>query len=67
MQPVQGQPIGGAGIVALIAVYFYAAAFQLGWGECRRDTGLCTELMHVIGPVCWIYVAVSLLMGRQAV
>ena len=30
--PEAGAPIGGAGIVALIAVYLYAAAFQLGWG-----------------------------------
>ena len=30
--PVTGNPIGGAGIVALIAVYIFAASFQLGWG-----------------------------------
>lgn len=30
--PVEGTPIGGAGIVGLIAVYLFAASFQLGWG-----------------------------------
>ena len=30
--PIEGTPISGAGIVALVAVYLFAAAFQLGWG-----------------------------------
>lgn len=39
--PEEGAPIGGAGIVALIAVYLFAAAFQLGWGE---YTGHCVGI-----------------------
>lgn len=30
--PVAGAAIGGAGYVALVAVYLFAAAFQFGWG-----------------------------------
>lgn len=30
--PKAGAAISGAGYVALVAVYFFAAAFQFGWG-----------------------------------
>jgi hypothetical protein len=30
--PAKGSKIGGAGYVALVAVYLFAAAFQFGWG-----------------------------------
>lgn len=30
--PKDGAAIGGAGYVALVAVYLFAAAFQFGWG-----------------------------------
>ena len=40
--PAAGAPIGGAGIVALIAVYLFAAAFQLGWGRYRCVTYIWT-------------------------
>ena len=35
--PAEDAPIGGAGIVALIAVYLFAAAFQLGWGPVSSE------------------------------
>lgn len=30
--PVSGQPVSSAGTAALVMVYFFAAAFQFGWG-----------------------------------
>lgn len=29
---IEGGEIGGSGYVALVAIYVFAAAFQLGWG-----------------------------------
>lgn len=58
--PKAGAAISGAGYVALVMVYLFAAAFQFGWGKCPNAnrpqlTERCSNLLISIpGPCCWI-------------